>query len=96
MANPTLSFEVIAAGGSLVLVIQSNGSITITSTEPNGGVETDNGTMEVDGSNVTWTIDGDVSSGTISRTENTLTLNLTSGAEFDFNDDGVEEDATCA
>lgn len=91
-----MSFDLLAAGGSLVFVIRSNGSFTTTFTEPNGDVETDNGTMEVDGSNVTWTIDGDVSSGTISRTENTLTLNLTSGAEFDFNDDGVEEDATCA
>ena len=94
MANPTLSFDFLAAGGSLILVIQSNGSITIISTEPNGGVETDNGTMEVDGSNVTLTLDGDVSIGTISRTENTLTLNLTSGVEADLDGDGVDEDVT--
>ena len=45
----------IAAGGSFVFVIQSNGSFTTTFTEPNGDVDTDNGTMEVDGSIVTLT-----------------------------------------
>lgn len=55
MADLTLSFDLIAAGGSLVFVIQSNGSFTTTFTEPNGDVDTDNGTMEVDGSNVTLT-----------------------------------------
>ena len=94
-ANPPVSLDLIAAGASLTATIQSSGAISITTTEPVSGVsDTDNGTIAVSGTSVTLTIDGDVVTGTITRDGDTLTLNLSSGVEFDFDDDGTDDPAT--
>ena len=47
-----------------------------------------------DGSSIVINIEGDPASGTIGRGGNRLTIVLTTGVEFDFDDDGTDEPAT--
>lgn len=76
---------IVGADGSLEAVI-TMGTIT----------DTDTGSFTVDGDNVTVILDGDPSTGTISRSGNTLTMDLTTGIEWDFDGDNLDEPATLA
>ncbi len=92
-APATNSGNLIAQGASLSLTLNANGTLSITLNDGTGPT-TDAGTYAIDGSNLSLTIDGDPSSGTIELNGNTLTIRLTTGIEFDFDDDGVDEPAT--
>ena len=94
VATPALQVDVVDEQDlTITATIQSSGdvSLTITGTGIN---ETSNGTLTVTGSNFTLVLDGDTSTGTISRDGDVLTLTFTSGLEFDFDQDGTDEPAT--
>lgn len=97
IADPSQKVDAIATGGSMSMTVTAGGAISLNITF-GGMTESTTGTISVDGSNVTITTDGpadgDPASGTISLSGGTLTINLTSGVEFDFDDDGTDEPAT--
>ncbi|MCZ6916815.1 MAG: lipocalin family protein [Gemmatimonadetes bacterium] len=93
-ADPNVTFELIAEGGSFTLVIAADGSYTgnfAMGTE----VETFSGTITISGSNLVITDDLDPEdTSTVAFELNGNTLTMTDSDEsFDFDDDGVEEDA---
>jgi len=94
VANSSVTFDVIGEGGSASLTFNANGTYSITFAL-GGPPETDSGTYAIDGSR--FTLDegtGDEVSGTIDLSGDTLTLRITQGIEFDFDDDGTDEAAT--
>lgn len=94
VANTSEQVDLIAdLSGSGTVTITGAGAFTIAVTVE-GSTDTDIGTIEVVGSSVTITIAGDDLTGTISRSGDTVTINLTTGVEFDFDDDGTDEPAT--
>jgi hypothetical protein len=92
--DPDLTADIIDLGGSVSLTLNANGTYSITFTL--GGVpETDGGTYTIDGSDITLDEgDSDEVSGTIDLSGDTMTIRLTDGVEFDFDDDGTDESAT--
>jgi flagellar basal body rod protein FlgF len=94
VADPsTNSGNVIAQGASLSITLGENGSASLT-IDDGSGPDTQSGTFSIDGSNLTLTLDGDVSTGTIELNGDTLTVRITNGPQFDFDNDGTDEDAT--
>jgi flagellar basal body rod protein FlgF len=94
VANPsTNSGNLILLGASLSMTLNANGSASVT-TDDGTGPSTDTGTFAIDGSTFTLTLGGDVSTGTIELSGDTLTVRITTGVEFDFDDDGTDEAAT--
>ena len=94
VANSSTSVEVIGLGATLTIVIQSNGSVSLAFNVPGETPSTDTGTLSVSGSDFTLVIDGDTSTGTITRNGDVVTLSIQTGVEFDFDDDGTDEAAT--
>lgn len=92
-APATNSGNLIAAGFSLSLTLNASGTASVT-IDDGTGPTTDTGTFTIDGSDLTLTLGGDPSTGTIELNGNTLTVRLTTGVDFDFDDDGVDEAAT--
>jgi len=93
-ADANVTFELVGAGGSFALVIAADGSFTgnfAMGTE----VETFAGTISISGSNLVITDDPDIDGpSTLAFTLDGNTLTMTDNDEtFDFDDDGVEEDA---
>jgi hypothetical protein len=88
-ADPSETFDAVAAGVELSITFGSGGAVSLTVTE-GAFTETETGTYTLDGS---LTLDGEVSSGSVNLSGSTLTLTLTSGVEFDFDDDGTDEPA---
>jgi hypothetical protein len=91
VADPNESVDVIAAGGSLSVTFDADGTYAIAYTF-GGSSDTDGGTYTIDGSDIT--LGGiDPVSGTIELSGDTMTLELL-GGEFDFDDDGTDDPAT--
>lgn len=94
VADPsTNSGNVILAGASLSITLGENGSASLT-IDDGSGPDTQTGTFSIDGSDLTLTLNGDVSTGTIELNGDTLTVRINTGAQFDFDNDGTDEDAT--
>lgn len=93
VADPTVSSDLIAQGGSATLTITAQGGTTLT-TELMGSTDSDTGTLTVDGELLTMEFGGDLASGTIHRDGDRLTILLTTGVEFDVDGDGSDEAAT--
>lgn len=94
VANTSETVDIIGAGGSVSITFNANGTYSITF-DVGGEMDTSSGSYAIDGS--TLTLDEgtqDEVSGTIDLSGNTLTLRITSGLEFEFNDSGVDEPAT--
>jgi hypothetical protein len=85
-ADPSVSENLTDQGVTDVITIEASGSYSVTRSVEGGGSDTDTGTLIVEGNTVTLTTDGidDQVSGTITRSGDTLTLELTEGAEHDF------------
>lgn len=92
-ADPNTSADVLAAGYSFAIEFNSDGTLETTFTI-GGSTDTDSGTYVIDGDAITINTDGDPASGTIDRSGDTLTIVLTTGVEYDFDDDGSDEPAT--
>jgi hypothetical protein len=91
--DPTVSFDLIAEGGTLTLVLNADGGYVFTTTFPEEEPEIEIGTYSVAGDVLTITAVGDdPETFTIARNGDTMTL--TGDDDFDFNDDEIEEDAT--
>lgn len=85
-ADTSVSVDLADQGYFDVIGIQSDGALSVTRHSPDGA-DSDFGTFNVVGNEITITFGGDAVSGTISRNGNTMTLELTEGVEFDFGDD---------
>jgi hypothetical protein len=79
--------DLIDLGATITVTITAGGSLTV-ETEGLPGAGTETGTIEVDGSDVTVDFDGDVSSGTIDQSGDTVTIVLNEGVTFDDFEDG--------
>ena len=93
VAEPTVSFDLIAEGGTLTIVLNADGGYVFTSAFPGEAPEIEIGTYSVAGDVLTITAVGeDPETFTIARDGDTMTL--TGDDDFDFNDDQVDEPAT--
>ncbi len=93
-ADPTQTADLVAMGISLTFVIEANGRIE-TIFEFQDIVDRDVGTLTVTDGEFTLAADGvPLSTGTISRRGDTLTMHVITGVEWDFGDDGLDEPAT--
>jgi hypothetical protein len=92
-ANTSQTVDLIAAGLSLSLIIEAGGEVTI-NLAAGGVTEVQTGTISTSGSDVTLVLDGAPSKGTILRTDDRLTLDLSTGVEWDFDADNIIEPAT--
>ena len=80
-------------GWSLTLAITADGAFDLSLTLA-GRTEIDRGVLTVNGADITLDFDGgDDLVGTISRSGDTVTIEVTSGVEFDFDGDGREDPA---
>ena len=93
-ANTAQSVELIAAGGSLTLVIRADSTYTATIQEPGGAPDTQSGTVEIRGDTLTISESGQGSPTPFMarRSGDTLTM-TTSDEEYDFDQDGTDDPA---
>jgi hypothetical protein len=90
----TGSVDFIADLGAIgTITIESDGSFEFSVTLA-GSTDTDPGILTVDGSDVTLDFGDNTSQGTISRDGDVVTIEIETGAEFDFDDDGSDDPAT--
>lgn len=95
VASGAVAADLIALGGAVSFTIESDGSVTIRTTAPGqSSPDVETGTLGVTGNAFTLSTGGDNAAGTIMRDGDTMTLEITNGIEFDFDDDGTEEAAT--
>ena len=90
-------FELIAAGGSGVLVIESSGRFTFTTVDPDDETDVSTGTFAFDSEDEDFLIvrnDGEVEEDELFFILTGNTMRLIGEDEFDFDDDGVDEPAT--
>ncbi len=92
-ADPSETADLVALGVSLTFVIEANGRIE-TIFEFQDIVDRDFGTLTVTDGEFTLLIEGRPLTGTISRRDDTLTIDIITGMEWDFGDDGLDEPAT--
>jgi hypothetical protein len=91
--DPVTDFDVLAMGGAVSIVIEADGTYTITFTMPESEPEVDTGTWDLDGDVLTF------DAGTIDETAFELSLSgdtFTIHSEdvtFDFDEDGTEDAA---
>jgi len=93
VADPSDKFEAIAAGITVDLVITSGGDYTITVHSPGDPDDVTTGTVVLDGNKITLD-NSDPTSGTFTLDGNKFTLHITTGAEFDFDNNGTDDPAT--
>ena len=93
VADPSDKFEAIAAGITVDLVITSGGDFTTTIHSPGDPDDVTTGTVVLDGNKITLD-SSDPTSGTFTLNGNTLTVHITTGAEFDFDNNGTDDPAT--
>ena len=81
--------DLVDEGAVIEVTITAGGAFTV---DFDGDAET--GTIVIDGDEVTITVGSDPASGTIDQNGDTVTINLDTGVEFDFDEDGTDDDAT--
>jgi hypothetical protein len=81
-------------GATATMTVESDGTFSLTVTEPGLPPATDTGTITLSANEIVLAIGGDSSQGTIARDGDTVTMDLDGGVEFDFDEDGVDEAAT--
>jgi hypothetical protein len=91
-ADPSETTDLVALGLSFTFVFEASGRIE-TIIEFQGIVQRDVGTYSVTDGEFRLDFDGGVSRGTISRRDDTLTMLVRTGAEWDFDNDGLDEPA---
>ncbi len=92
-ADPSETADLVAQGVSLTFVIEADGRIE-TIVEIQDIVDRDIGTLTVTDGEFTLVIEGRPLTWTISRRDDTLTIDIITGMEWDFGDDGLDEPAT--
>ncbi len=92
-ANPSETADLVAIGVSLTFVIEASGRVE-TIFEYQDIVDRDVGTLTVTDGEFTLVIEGRPLTGTISRRDDALTIDIITGMEWDFGDDGLDEPAT--
>ncbi len=92
-ADPSETADLVAQGVSLTFVIEADGRIE-TIVEIQDIIDRDVGTLTVTDGEFTLVIEGRPLTGTISRRDDTLTIDIITGMEWDFGDDGLDEPAT--
>ncbi len=92
-ANPSETADLVAIGVSLTFVIEASGRVE-TIFEYQDIIDRDVGTLTVTDGEFTLVIEGRPLTGTISRRDDTLTIDIITGMEWDFGDDGLDEPAT--
>ena len=92
-ANPSETADLVALGVSLTFVIEADGRIE-TIVEIQDIIDRDVGTLTVTDGEFTLVIEGRPLTGTISRRDDMLTIDIITGMEWDFGDDGLDEPAT--
>lgn len=91
--DPEVTVDLIDLGATATLEVAADGTAVVTVSQQ-GSTDSDSGTIAVTGNGVTLEFQGDISTGTITRDGDVLTIVLTTGVEFDFNDDGADDPAT--
>lgn len=90
-ANSATTTDLVVSGYTIALTITNGGHISRTIIGPVKTV-TDTGSLLVTGSDMKLTMAGKLSTGTVSRNNNTMTLDLTgAGTVWDFDLDGTDE-----
>ncbi len=92
-ANPSETADLVAIGVSLTFVIEASGRVE-TIFEYQDIIDRDVGTLTVTDGEFALVIEGRPLTGTISRRDDTLTIDIITGMEWDFGDDGLDEPAT--
>ncbi len=92
-ADPSETADLLAMGASVTFIIEATGRIE-TIFEFQDIVDRDFGTLTVTDGEFTLLIEGRPLTGTISRRDDTLTIDIITGMEWDFGDDGLDEPAT--
>jgi len=92
-ADSSQSDDILALGLSVTFIIEASGRIE-TRFELQDIVSSDTGTLTVTDGEFAIFIDGQRSTGTISRRDDTLTMDIITGVEWDFGPDGLDEPAT--
>ncbi len=91
-SNPAQSINVLTYGASFMLVVNEDGSYTATMTDPYSGSEVMTGTMTAANGQMTVVEDGETTTMTYTLVNGVFTL-IRQGEEFDFDDNGVYENA---
>ena len=94
-ANTSQKVDLIAMGGSVSMVVSSNGNYALTITFPGDPAEVEAGTISINGNLLTLTETGEVdpTEFVANLSGNTLTL-TSSDEEYDFDDDDSDEPAS--
>ena len=92
-ADRTETADLVEAGVTITFIVEANGRVESVIEFP-GLVDTDIGTLTVTDGEFVLTFDGAVSTGTIKRRFDVLELDILTGIEWDFGDDGLDEPAT--
>jgi hypothetical protein len=93
-ADPKVSVDVIAAGGSATLTLDANKSYLMVLTLPATAPETTTGTWSLSGDVLTMVPDGMKGNIQFNVTLSGQTLKLAGGhLDFDLNDDGIDDPA---
>ncbi len=92
-AFPSETADLVAIGVSLTFIIEADGSVE-SILEFQGIVDSDVGTFTVTDGEFVLVLEGQPLTGTISRRDDTLTIDIITGMEWDFGDDGLDEPAT--
>ncbi len=92
-ARTSETADLVANGVAITFVIEANGRVeTIIAFDDI--VDSDFGILEVSDGEFTLTIEGQPSTGTLRRKLHLLTINIITGVEWDFGNDGLDEPAT--
>ena len=93
-ADPTLTVDLIVEGATLSLQLAADGMFLWTLTELGSTPATSMGAYSVVGSTLTLTDPGQGSSDPFTITRDGNNMTLTGSDEYDFDEDGLDEDAT--
>ena len=92
-AAPSETADLVAIGVSLTFIIEADGRVE-TIFEFRDIVDIDTGVLTVTDGEFRLVIEGRPLTGTISRRDDTLVIDIITGMEWDFGDDGLDEPAT--
>lgn len=92
-ARPSQSLDLVDAGIALRIVISATGVAEVRITRA-GETEIQRGTISTSDGSVTLVLDNEPSEGTYTLRGGILTLDLHTGVQWDFEDDGLDEPAT--
>jgi hypothetical protein len=87
------NFDLIELGYTAVFSSDASGAFVILLEDPEGAIESVQGTLEIDGTNVVVETDDSTTEGEVFLEDDQVALNITAGFTFDFKGDGTEKPA---